>query len=173
MGIKATELQATTAPKVTDTLLVANSAAGTGQLSLAQAAAFLGGEMVKEDNPVGAALSSKAAIKVPEPIPFPFSENFQQYQYCYYTKDQFGRVEVIIGMAETKKAISAGQSQIIGILPEGFRPYGQIYGTGWAGDDRAGLQTFINSDGALRFTSYEVLNAGTRFYFQVSYTAHR
>ena len=63
MGIKATELQATTAPKVTDTLLVANSAAGTGQLSLAQAAAFLGGEMVKEDNPVGAALSAKAAIK--------------------------------------------------------------------------------------------------------------
>ena len=72
MGIKATELQATTAPKVTDTLLVANSAGGTSQLTLAQAAAFLGGEMVKPANPVGAALSSKAAIKVPEPIPFPF-----------------------------------------------------------------------------------------------------
>ncbi|MCI8811537.1 MAG: hypothetical protein HFF84_15890, partial [Oscillibacter sp.] len=58
--IKTNELQTVAAPKVTDTLLLANSAVGTGQLSLAQAAAFLGGEMVKEDNPVGAALSSKA-----------------------------------------------------------------------------------------------------------------
>ncbi len=68
MGIKATELQATTSPKVTDTLLLANSAGGTSQLTLAQAAAFLGGEMVKEGNPVGAALSSKAAISAQETV---------------------------------------------------------------------------------------------------------
>ena len=68
MGIKATELQATTAPKVTDTLLVANSAGGTSQLTLAQAAAFLGGEMVKPANPVGAALSSKAALSTQETV---------------------------------------------------------------------------------------------------------
>ena len=37
-------------------------AAGTAQLPLDKAAAFFGAELVKAGNPVGAALSSKAAL---------------------------------------------------------------------------------------------------------------
>lgn len=68
MAIKTDELQQATALKSTDTLLLANSAGGTAQLSMAQAAAFFGAELVKEGNPVGAALSSKAAKSVQETV---------------------------------------------------------------------------------------------------------
>lgn len=61
MAIKTDELQENNTPKLTDTLLMASSAAGTTQLSLAQAAEFFGTELVKAGNPVGAALSNKAA----------------------------------------------------------------------------------------------------------------
>ena len=68
MSIKTDELQTVNVPALTDTLLLANSAGGTAQLSMAQAAAFFGAEMVKAGNPVGAALSSKAALSAQETV---------------------------------------------------------------------------------------------------------
>ena len=68
MSIKTDQLQQNAAPQLTDTLLLADSAGGTAQLSLAQAAAFFGTEMVKAGNPVGAALSSKAALSAQEAV---------------------------------------------------------------------------------------------------------
>lgn len=62
MAIKTDALQQNANPVLTDTLLMADSAGGTAQLSLAQAAAFFGTELVKAGNPVGAALSNKADI---------------------------------------------------------------------------------------------------------------
>ena len=68
MSIKTNELQQIAAPQLTDTLLLASSAGGTAQLPLAQAAAFFGAEMVKAGNPVGAALSNKAALSAQEAV---------------------------------------------------------------------------------------------------------
>ncbi|MDE6454510.1 MAG: hypothetical protein K2L38_01050, partial [Dysosmobacter sp.] len=68
MSIKTDQLPQNAAPQLTDTLLLADSAGGTAQLSLAQAAAFFGAEMVKAGNPVGAALSSKAALSAQEAV---------------------------------------------------------------------------------------------------------
>lgn len=68
MAIKTDELQKTAAPALTDTLLMASSAAGTTRLTLAQAAAFFGAEMVKTGNPVGTALSNKAALSAQQTV---------------------------------------------------------------------------------------------------------
>lgn len=68
MSIKTNELQQIAAPQLTDTLLLASSAGGTAQLPLAQAAAFFGAEMVKAGNPVGAALSNKAALSAQKAV---------------------------------------------------------------------------------------------------------
>lgn len=62
MSIKTNELQQLQSILGTDSLLADTAAAGTGRLSLAQAAAFFGGELIKTGNPVGAALSNKADI---------------------------------------------------------------------------------------------------------------
>lgn len=70
MAIKTDELQTITTPQAADTILLANSAGSTAQLSMAQAAAFFGAEMVKTGNPVGAALSSKAAISAQQTVEF-------------------------------------------------------------------------------------------------------
>ena len=59
MGINTPELQAVTTPTTTDSILLADSAAGTARLTMAQAAAFFGTELVKPANPVGAALSTR------------------------------------------------------------------------------------------------------------------
>ena len=68
MAIKTDALQQNNAPKLTDTLLMASSAAGTTQLSLAQAAAFFGTELAQAGNPVGTALSNKAAKSVQDTV---------------------------------------------------------------------------------------------------------
>lgn len=68
MAIKTDELQQTTAPALTDTLLLANSAGGTAQLSMAQAAAFFDAELLKSGTALSAALSSKAALSAQETV---------------------------------------------------------------------------------------------------------
>ena len=68
MAIKTDELRRDVTVKGTDTLLLASSDMGTAQLALAQAAAFFGAELVKPANPVGAALSAKAALSAQETV---------------------------------------------------------------------------------------------------------
>ena len=68
MAIKTDELRRDVTVKGTDTLLLASSDIGTAQLALAQAAEFFGAELVKTGNPVGAALSSKAALSAQETV---------------------------------------------------------------------------------------------------------
>lgn len=62
MAIKIEELQQAAAPQGTDSLLLESISAGTTRLTLAQAAAFFGGELIKTGNPVGTALSNKADV---------------------------------------------------------------------------------------------------------------
>ena len=68
MAIKTDELQTIIAPQAADTLLLANSAGGTAQLSLAQAAAFFDAELLKSETALSAALSSKAAKSAQETV---------------------------------------------------------------------------------------------------------
>lgn len=62
MSIQTNELQQLQSILGTDSLLADTAAAGTGRLSLARAAEFFGAELIKPGNPVGAALSNKAAL---------------------------------------------------------------------------------------------------------------
>ena len=62
MGIPTNELQQVTSILGTDSLLADTAAAGTGRITMAQAAQFFGAELVKADNPVGAALSNKVPL---------------------------------------------------------------------------------------------------------------
>lgn len=62
MGIKTNELQQIVSPQGADGLLLDSAAAGTGRLTLDQAAQFFGAELVKPANPVGAALENKAEL---------------------------------------------------------------------------------------------------------------
>lgn len=64
MGIKTDTLQKNTAPKAADTLLMAASAGGTAQLTLANLAKFL----VEQDNAVKTALSNKAALSAQQTV---------------------------------------------------------------------------------------------------------
>jgi len=64
MSIKTNELQQTTALKGADSLLLADSAAGTAQLSLANLAKFL----TEQDNAVKTALSNKAALSAQQTV---------------------------------------------------------------------------------------------------------
>lgn len=68
MSIRTNELQQLQSILGTDSLLVDTAAAGTGRLSLARAAEFFGAELVKPANPVGAALSNKAALSVQQTV---------------------------------------------------------------------------------------------------------
>ena len=68
MAMKTDALQQTSTPKAADSLLLADSDLGTARLTLAQAAAFFGAELVKAGNPVGAALSGKAALSAQETV---------------------------------------------------------------------------------------------------------
>lgn len=68
MSIKTSELQQLQSILGTDSLLADTAAAGTGRLSLARAAEFFGAELVKPANPVGAALSNKAAKSTQETV---------------------------------------------------------------------------------------------------------
>ena len=66
--IKTNELQQIAAPQGADSILLDTAAAGTGRLTLAKAAEFFGAELVKPANPVGAALSNKAAKSTQETV---------------------------------------------------------------------------------------------------------
>lgn len=66
--MKTNELQQLTSILGTDSLLADTADAGTGRLTLAQAAVFFGAELVKPENPVGASLSQKAAISAQETV---------------------------------------------------------------------------------------------------------
>lgn len=68
MSIKTSELQQLQSILGTDSLLADTAAAGTGRLSLARAAEFFGAELVKPANPVGAALSNKAALSAQQTV---------------------------------------------------------------------------------------------------------
>lgn len=64
MAIATSELQQNAAPKGADTLLMANSAGGTTQLTLANLAKFL----TEQDNAVKTALSNKAALSAQQTL---------------------------------------------------------------------------------------------------------
>lgn len=68
MSIQTNELQQLQSILGTDSLLADTAAAGTGRLSLARAAEFFGAELIKPGNPVGAALSNKAALSVQQTV---------------------------------------------------------------------------------------------------------
>ena len=68
MSIKTSELQQLQSILGADSLLADTAAAGTGRLSLARAAEFFGAELVKPANPVGAALSNKAALSAQQTV---------------------------------------------------------------------------------------------------------
>lgn len=126
MAIKTDELQRASAPKSTDTLLMASctdtDASGTAQLSLADLGRFL----VGQDNAVRTALYDKADAKAPEWYDLVLLESFLPdgenavNQYC---KDCFGRVTVRL-QCRTSDAEGIASEKNIGILPSGFRPRG-------------------------------------------------
>lgn len=125
MAIKTDELQRASAPKSTDTLLMASctdtDASGTAQLSLADLGRFL----VGQDNAVRTALYDKADAKAPEwhdlilgPTLIPLEEGALN-AFC---RDQGGRVTVNLQCTANTSAGYVSNETVVATLPMGYRP---------------------------------------------------
>lgn len=116
-------------------------------------------------------LSKKANIQKPTRIEFPFTDGFRAYQDCSYNVDQFDVVQILIGSAETTRELTAWGGYIIGLMPEGLRARGQIYGLGGVGSLNL-IQVFTSSTGIVQIRPTVQVPAGHKFYFQLSYPAY-
>lgn len=181
-GIKSNELQKLPNILGTDTILVDAASAGTARVPFDKAAEFfhktLQEKGLSADNifladgetSLSTALYNKADKGPPEMIDFPFADGFSAYYPCYYTKDQFNRVQIRIGCANAHVKIPAGTSCLIGTLPEGFRPKGQVYDVGGYSSILL-LRAYVNSAGEVRI--YPPIDMDPcQFYFNLSFTAY-
>lgn len=129
--MRTNELQQIIAPQREDGILMASTDAGTGQLTMARAAQFFGAELVKPENPVGAALSQKAE-KEPLtwydlPLRSVFPSDATIRNELKYARDQYGTVYISGGSIRSLNDDGSynptiGSSVIFAQLPAGFRP---------------------------------------------------
>lgn len=116
----------------------------------------------------------RAAIEAPSRHDFPFADGFSKYQDCYYTKDQFGTVRIVIGSMKADSILKSRTFYQIGTMPEGFRPYGQIYEIGYMSANPYLCLLYIGGNGQMSVMPLGAdLQIGDNIGFVLSYTAYR
>lgn len=140
MSIKTNELQQITAPQSSDSLLLDTAAAGTGRLTLAQAAQFFDQKLLQPGTQISASLSQKANAGSPERFNIPIPDGLDGNIYYFKTQEN---IVFLNGYLQNQEGTIANRTQI-GTMPEGYRARYSPGGIGFARDATGTIIGVVN-----------------------------